>query len=106
MAEIEVHYGPASEYIHINRETGYVKIGECELTHTEWSSLKRRVDKVLSRTRFCEARDKPAATPRGTKFILKNLVTLNDVQRGYVKPAPKFLRRWFDWVITKEDYGS
>ena len=104
-SELILHYGPKGDrQIKIDLAEGNVHIDGCSLTPTEWSSLKRRVDKALSR-KFGEVKPPPAPTPRGTKFILKNLKTLNSVQRGWVRPAPWFLP-WFEWVITKDEYGS
>ena len=103
-----LHYGPKSDpsYVKINIDDGRVTIDGVTMSDQEWVELRHRVDAVLVRKDFGERKPRPVETPKGTKFILKNIKTLNDVQRGYVKPAPKFLRRWFDWVITKEEYGS
>ena len=95
-----LHYGPKSKpcYIRIDLDDGSVTIGDCKIGDNDWLALKRRIDKVLTRKGFGEPRLQAVETPRGTKFILKNLKTLNDVQcglpSGLLHPHQILQRRW------------
>ncbi len=101
-----IHYGPENKcHVKVDQDSE-ITIGHCTISPEDWVKLKSRVDKVLDRRGLGEPKPEQIETPRGTKFILKNLVTLNKVQGGYVKPAPKWLRHWYDWVITKDKDGS
>lgn len=82
---------------------GSVTISDITLTTKDWRRLRLRIDRTLERKGFGDPAVRRVATPAGTTFILKNIVALNKVQRGYVKPAPKWLKHRYDWIITKEE---
>ena len=80
--------------------------GHC-MTVPEWNAWTEKVDRTLE---DCGLKTKPK--PQGTKtygghpFLIKNLDAINSRKRGYIKQAPRFLRRFYDGIVTKDRYES
>ncbi len=106
-----IRFGPLKDgenprgTIAISMDTGEVTLAGTTISDQEWTKLRRRVDRTLLRKGFGDTTAREVATPAGTRFIQHNLGALNNVSRGYVQRAPKWLSWFCDHIITKDRYA-
>ena len=111
-----------------NGATGVLSLDAKELTVEAWLELRRRVDLIMKHevppARWQEIKEEMAridklsrlpgvmrehqAQPTFTtsNFLGENFLAINELKRGRLKRAPKWLRWAFDAVVTKEGYGK
>ena len=86
---------------------GKVCWGDVCMSVPEWNTWTEKVDRTLEGYGL---KVKPTQVGQksygGHPFLIKNLDAINKSKRGYIKPAPRFLRWFFDGIVTKENYES
>ena len=108
--------------------TGTLSIAGEEVTVEAWMELRRRIDLIMKRCvspeRWQEIKEEMARIDKVSRlpgvmrehqsqptfttsnFLGENFLAINELKRGRLKRAPKWLRWAFDAVVTKEGYGK
>lgn len=108
--------------------TGNLSLADEEFTIEQWLEFRRRIDLLVKRSvsegRWKEIKERMALTDKVSRlpmvmrdhqvqpafttsnFLGENFLAINELKRGRLKRAPKWLRWAFDAVVTKESYGK
>ena len=94
--------------IGFSRDDQKLHIAGDEYSVEDWQAIVDRVQTAMERKGWVDKPKKGAGSPpwggRSSSFLSANVTKIHQVEQGYLRRAPLWLRWLYPWIVTHEEY--